>query len=668
MNLTSKYWLVAAAFCISTGVFAQKKEFDKAESCFKSGRYTEAIEEYKQATAKAGNNKSMREEITFKMAEAYRLIGNTKEAEKWYEKAAKTRVNDPQITLQLANIYRSNEKYTEAIAQYESYQKLNPSDPMGKVGTESCQQAEKLKAKAVGSKLKVQNIAEINSSKDDFAAAFADADLKTITFTSNRPGTTGGESDPSTSKSFSDVYTTKYDKKWSTPAIEKDLATESNDGTVAYNKDFSKKAFTRFIINKDKKNKGKERLCRLFYAEKSGENWSEPTELNLVEATATIGQPAFSPDGKMLFFVSDAGGGVGGKDVWYSVNEAGTWGTPMNAGNTVNTVGNEMFPFVSEDNVLYFSSDGHPGIGGWDIFSAQKSGSMFKNVQNLGAPFNSSNDDFGITFVGPSTKMKKGLFSSNRKDGKGGDDIYSFELPEVNMNLVVTVKDKTTQAIMPGAKVTINDGKDKIDLITDKDGKIFFKLKESTAYSLLAEKEEYLNDKGKVSTIGQEESKDYATTLFLQTTKTKSIKLPKILYDLNAANLRPESEDSLVGLYQTLADNPTIAVEIMSHTDCRASSDHNKKLSNCRARSVVAYLIEKGINGKRLIAKGYGETSLLNKCADGVECTEEEHEQNRRTEFKILRTDFDEAKEGKSKDVVVEGGFSNCDTFIKKEE
>jgi peptidoglycan-associated lipoprotein len=318
-----------------------------------------------------------------------------------------------------------------------------------------------------------------------------------------------------------------------------------------------------------------------------------------------------------------------------------TWGSPINLGPQVNTEGDEMFPSLRNDSTLYFASNGHVGMGGLDIFEAKLKGGKWGGTANLKYPINTESDDFGIIFQG---KNEKGYFSSTREGGKGASDIYEFSVPPILFTIGGYVIDFDTKQPITGAKVTMKDKDGMIyETVTDQTGSYTFdntKFKEDNTYDFIANSTDYLNDIGKESTVGELVSRDYKKDFFLKTTKKGPIKLPKIEYDLGKWFLRPESKDSLNGLIQTLKENPQITIELMSHTDSRDAAKANITLSQKRAQSVVDYLIEQKIDPARLSAKGYGETKLLNKCKDGVKCSEEEHQQNRRTEFRITSTNF----------------------------
>ena len=398
------------------------------------------------------------------------------------------------------------------------------------------------------------------------------------------------------------------------------------------------------------------------HTRRAGDTWSEPKNIGIFPDSLIAAHPALAPDGNTLYFVSDIAGGSGGKDIWMVTRSTAgdAWSAPRNLGPDINTTGDELFPFVRSDGTLYFSSDGLIGMGGLDIFKAvpQPDGSWI--VTNMKPPVNSSADDFGIVFAGTE---ERGIFSSTRK-GRGVDNLYSFEFPPLKFNVTGLVKDEKTGAPITSSTVQLiaSDGSN-LQAETGSSGDFRFALKPDVDYIFLASKRGYLNGKEKETTKGQEKSRDFMVTILL-TAIDKPIELPNIFYDFNKWDLRPESMVSLDKLVETLNDNPNVTIELMSHTDSRDTEEYNDELSQKRAQSVVEYLIEKGIEPVRLSAKGYGESNpkvvdaeiaeqspflrigtvlteqYINSLPD-EEQKEIAHQVNRRTEFRVLRTDYE---------------------------
>ncbi|MFC2176608.1 OmpA family protein, partial [Bacteroidota bacterium] len=556
---------------------------------------------------------------------------------------------------------KANGKFEEAIAEYEKYAELEPEDPRGKSGAESCALAQKWIDNP--SRYVVENEVQLNGAYMDFAPAYSADDHKTIYFTSSRNNAAGNEIDGWTGQGFTDLFEATIDNKgkWSSPQpLSNAINSQFNEGASVMDSEYKTMIFTRCGLEKKKK-----MGCELYSSKKEGSSWSEPELLPFFQVAegddstvVTSGHPAISADGKTLIFASDAEGGKGGRDLWKSKfnEEKKRWDTPTNV-EELNTPGDEMYPFIHNDGTLYFSSNGHTGMGGLDIFMAEAQGETWGNISNMRFPINSAGDDFAIIFE---KEQEKGYFTSNRENGKGSDDIYSFLLPALKFTLSGVVSDFKTKKLVKGATVSIvgTDGSS-METTTDGKGKYFFDLSPATSYVITAGKKDYyLNKTGKTTTVGFEEDKDLVHDFELDPID-RIIDLPNIFYDLGKWDLRPESKVSLDGLIETLNDNPTIVIELGSHTDTRASDSYNLNLSQKRAQSVVDYLIDNDIDQERLVAKGYGETtpkvldaavgefkvnsvindSFINRLATD-ELKEEAHQLNRRTEFKVLRNDF----------------------------
>lgn len=650
--------LVAGLFSLS--VQAQKDHLQVANNAYEAKEYYSAINLFKKAYAKE-KEKANKAEIIYRLANCYRKVNDSRQAETWYRKAVGIKYPDPLIQLYLADAMKANGKFDEAISEYEKYAESAPNDPRGKTGAESCALAQQWVDNPT--RYTVDNEVQLNGKEMDFSPSWASADFKSIYFTSSRSNAAGGDVDGWTGQGFTDIYEATLDNKgkWSKPKpLPATINSVYNEGAAVYNSDFTELIFTRCGVQK-KKVMG----CELYKSKKEGNSWSEPELIPFFQVEegddttqVTVGHPTLSADGKTLVFASDAAGGNGGRDLWMSKfdEEKKRWGKPTNLAS-VNTPGNEMYPFIHADGTLYFSSDGHMGMGGLDIFMADAQGDSWVNVTNMRAPLNSAADDFAIIFE---KEQEKGYFSSNREGGKGSDDIYSFMLPALKFTLSGTVIDFKSRNPVAGAVVSIvgTDGSS-LETTTDKQGRYALDLAPAASYVITAgKKDEYLNKTGKTTTVGFEEDKDLVADFELDPI-ARAIDLPNIYYDLAKWDLRPESKVSLDGLIETLNDNPTIVIELGSHTDTRGSDSQNLALSQKRAQSVVDYLIENGIEAERLVAKGYGETTprvidrdmgsfkagdvmndaFVNRQSSN-DLKEEAHQLNRRTEFKVLRTDF----------------------------
>ena len=406
-------------------------------------------------------------------------------------------------------------------------------------------------------------------------------------------------------------------------------------------------------LSKARREPNSDTSVEIYTSTRTGAQWSVPKKYEITADTlSAFGHPAVSPDGEYLYFVSDMPGGYGGKDLW-RISLTDQEGSLENLGVQINTPSDEMFPYIRANGDLYFASDGHPGMGGLDIFKARMNDSGMWQIENMKYPINSSADDFGITFGEEET----GFFSSNRGDGRGYDNIYSFELPSIRVWISGTVLDKDDEPV-PDAIIRIvgNDGSNQKEYAR-KDGSFRFKLDRGVHYVMLASCRGYLNSKQEFISDAEEKDAEYGVN-FVLASISKPILIENIFYDFDRATLRPESETSLNELVKMLDDNPNVSIELGAHTDYKGSDVYNQRLSERRAQSVVNYLIEAGIDPRRLQAKGYGESkpkTITKKLAtqypqfkEGDVLTEEyisklspedqeiANQINRRTEFQVL--------------------------------
>lgn len=674
--LTKIVAVFSVTLVFSTIAIAQKNFSKEADKAFSSMEYFNSIELYKKAYTKA-KKKEDKANIIFKTAECYRMIGDNKQAEAWYIKAIKANYTDPKAKLYLAEAKKAQEKYNEALIEFNNYKKEVPSDPRGENGAKSCELAQKWKDSPT--RYKVENVALINSKDPDFSPMFADKKYNKLYFSSMRPGVIGTSTDPTIGENYSDIFETLMDKngKWSTPtSVPAPLNTKDNEGLCSMTKKGDMIYFTRCIVEKKVVT-----LNQLWSAQKKGNAWGDPVKLPFCIDTIKYATPCISADGTTLFFSSNMPGGQGDNDIWYSEydKKGAKWGAPVNLGPSINSPGNDGYPFLHEDGTLYFASTGHLGMGGFDIFKAEKKGDdTWVNVTNMKYPINSAGDDFGIIFEG---KKDRGYLSSNREGTKGEMDIWSFVLPPLLFTIEGVVTDCKFKEVIPGVVIKLvgSDGSS-VETKTDSAGYYKFAangkdryVNPNTSYVITTQvgneiktqqaDRGFLNssDKVKETTVGVEDAKTFRHDFCLIPIQ-KEIRFPDVLYDLSSAALRPESQDSLNFLYQTLIDNPTFVIELSSHTDYRGSDAANQKLSEARAKSCVDYLVTKGIPQARLKAKGYGEKrplevrsappenalmytlseTYINQTTKGQ--SKEEYEalmqKNRRTVFSVLSKDY----------------------------
>lgn len=680
MKIITKLTAGLAIFLLfSTHAVAQKNFSKDADKAFDNKEYFNAIELYKKAYTKA-KRKEDKALIIFMTAECYRMINDNKQAEAWYTKAIKANYPDPKAELYLADAKKAQEKYNEALIEYNNYKKQVPSDPRGEDGAKSCELAQKWKDNPT--RYKVENVAQLNTKDPEFCPMYADKKHNKIYFTSMRPGVTGSTTDPTNGELYSDIFEASMDKngKWSTPtALPEPVNTKDNEGLSTISKKGDVMIFTRCLVEKNK-----EMFNQLYTCTKRGNSWSEPVKLPFCIDTLKYASPSLTPDGMTLFFSSNMPGGQGTdlttNDIWYSKYDKKTqkWGTPVNLGPGINTPGNDVFPYIHEDGTLYFSSTGHLGMGGLDIFKAEKKGDdQWANVTNMKYPINSAGDDFGIIFEG---MKERGYLSSNREGSKGADDIWSFVLPPLLFVIEGDVTDCKFKETVAGVTVKLV-GSDGSSVETKTDAAGHYKFAENGSARYVNPNTSYVitvsvgtdvktpqasqgflssSDKPKETTVGVEEAKTFKHDFCLSPIQ-KEMRFPDVLYDLGKADLRPESKDSLDYLYQTLIDNPNITIELSSHTDYRGSDAANQKLSEARAKSCVDYLISKGIPAARMKAVGYGEKHPLEVYSDDgktllytltqqyIDKTtkgkpKQEYEalmqKNRRTVFKVLTRDY----------------------------
>jgi peptidoglycan-associated lipoprotein len=619
------------------------------------GEYYNAIEKYRKASRKE-KDRGKRREYAYSIAECYRYIGDYEMAALYYKNAIRRGYADPIALLHHAEMLRAAQEYEEAIENYRMFLDTIPGDERALAGLKAIEKTQEWVANPT--RHIINPIKEINSRESDFSPVFIAGRDNEVIFTSTRKAATGKKESMITGQDYADLFRANFSiqrQKWEKPQLlEENLIVNTSDeeGVATLSSTGEQMIFTRCRYDKTQ-SLGAE----LYSTSQSRGSWAEPIKVQVVGDSIIAAHPALSSDGSVLYFVSNMPGGKGGKDIWKAEKRGGSYANPENLGSVINTPGDEMFPFVRDNGELYFSSNYHIGMGGHDIFVGREDEDGNWTIENMGYPVNSPSDDFGIAYV---EGENKGMFSSNRK-GSRGDDLYEFEVPPKIFRVQGEILDKESGDKIDGANVRII-GTDGTNLrVRASNGEFQMKLQPETEYIFAAYKEGYLRDKVTANTIGLEDSKDFRFELFLTSTDDP-IKIENINYEFGSWELLPESEDALDTLVAVLMVNPTITIEIMAHTDHVGSDQFNFELSQKRAQSVVDYLIEKGINPQRLVAKGYGETwpkrvtrGLAKKydfIKRGDELTEEFIEElteeqkeiargiNRRTEFQVLSTDF----------------------------
>lgn len=650
--------LMILLLLLPAGLSAQKQKTERAYAAFEAGSYYEAIDFFKDVYSKT-REKQLKAEMVFMVSECYRLINDPKNAELWYKRSVRSPFPKPEAQYHLAEVTKKLGRYPQAIEEFRKYRQLVPGDPRTEQQIRACELA--MEWQDSPESYIIEELKDVNSRDSDFGPAFARDDYGLLWFTSSRDDARGNKEHGATGQSFTDIFETRLDKKgkWSTPVPVDFLNSEFEDGTPSFSSDYTEVWFTRCEAGKREK-KG----CVIMYSTREGTRWTDPVKQEILADSVVAAHPAISPDGQTLYFVSDIPGGMGGKDIYRvtRTSPGSPWSKPENLGADINTRGDELFPYMRDNGWLYFASDGHIGMGGLDIFRAVPQGGDGWMVENMRSPLNTYADDFGITFE---KEAEKGVLSSSRK-GRAVDDLYTFVMPPLVFSITGLVKDEKTGQPVDGATVQLiaSDGAN-MQTETGTAGDFKFTLRPEVDYIFLASKQGFLNGKEKETTRGQDKSREFMATIFL-TPIDKPIELPNIFYDFGKWDLRPESMVSLDKLVETLNDNPNVTIELMSHTDSRDTEEYNMDLSQKRAQSVVDYLIAKGIAADRLTARGYGETSpkvvdapilaVTPFLREGVTLTEQyinslateeqkeiAHQINRRTEFRVLRTDYEPA-------------------------
>ncbi len=647
---------------------AQSRRVVRADQAFELKQYSQALNMYRRVynrVRRKDRNEGNR--VAFQAALCYRYLNDHRSAESWFRRVVRANYPETVAVLYFAESLMQNGKFDEALVQYSRYAELVPDDWRGQQGIESVAAAKALNASPTP--YEVESLRVFNSREDDLTPVFGDHRSSSLIFASSRDDAMGRDPDPWTGNQHTSFFISYQDRSgsWSRPALldEGPVNTEFNEGAASINPSATRLYFTRCLRSPDV-----DMGCRIFVAERDGAKWGQPKEIPLVgDSALTVGHPAISPDELELFFVSDMPGGEGGKDIWVVRRRApgDTFGEPENLGPEVNTPGNEMFPFVREDGALFFASDGHPGLGGLDIFMSQRSHEGWSEPVNMGIPINSTGDDFGIVFY---PGREQGFLSSGRP-GSRGYDIYSFYLAPFIFTIQGVVVDEMNERPIRDAVIQLigSDGSF-IQTETSQDGTYLFDkdiVRENIDYDMLVSKEMYFSARGRQSTRGAERSVDYVVNFELQPILDKAIPLPEILYEFASWELLPQFKDSLNGLVQTLKDNPRIVIELASHTDSRGTDQLNDTLSQRRAQTVVDFLIAEGVEHGRLKARGYGKRvprtierdieregfrfvagTVLNQMYIESLPTEEHrdaaHQLNRRTEFRVLSDDYSPAE------------------------
>ena len=634
--MKTKYiFIILIGMTFST--FGQSSKLKTADKKYERYSYIDAIEIYEKVAEKGYKSVDLFE----KLGNSYYFNGDLDKAGKAYEELfALSQDVDSEYYFRYAQTLKSQEKY-EMADEYMAKFNQKTSDSRGKLYAQNKDYIKDINA--VSGKYAVDKTA-INSEFYDYGPSFFG---KKLVFTSSRSdGNTNPKIHDWTKQNFTDLFVTSIDNEGKLGAVENfsnEINTKFNESSPIFTKDGKTMYFTRNNYNNGKKRKSNDKISileKIYKAELVDGKWTNVSELPFCNNNYSTAHPALSQDEKTMYFASDMPGTFGLSDLYkVSIDENGKFGTAVNLGPTINTEGRETFPFVDEANNLFFASNGHPGLGGLDIFEAKYVNNQLQNPENVGKPINSPDDDFGYV-----NRDKLGFFSSNRNGGAGYDDIYSFKICTHKLSGIIT--DIDTKKVLPNSKVIIFDNQMRQinETNSSETGYYEFEINCDQQYYVRASKEEYettekmfkpVNEKGesklnielKRNIIPIEEGTDLA----------KVLNISIIYFDLDKWNIRPDAALDLEKIIAVMKQYPSMIIDIRSHTDSRQTHKYNELLSDRRAKSTLEFMVKNGIERKRLTAKGFGESKLINDCSDGVPCTETEHQQNRRSEFIVIK-------------------------------
>ena len=646
------YLVLVCIASISTQAQSGKTKEVKADKQYDKFAYVDAIKTYERIFAKGYKSQDMLQ----KLGDSYYFKADLDNAAKWYgELFSFTQDVAPEYYYRYAQSLKAVKDYQKADEMLAKFNQKSGNDLRAKLAASQKDYLAQIKKNS--GRYTIEN-AGINSKYSDYGSAFYN---NKVVFASARDtGGLGHRKHAWTGESFTNLYSADMvsEGALSTPTrFGNNLNSRFHESTPAFTKDGKTIYFTRnnFLDGKKGKDAKKSTLLKIYKATLDGDRWSNITELPFDNDQYDVAHPALSPDEKTLYFASNMPGTLGQSDLYkVAINADGSYGTPMNLGNVINTEGRETFPMVTSEGELYFASDGHPGLGGLDIFvsKAEKDGS-YKEVLNVGEPLNSSHDDFGFLI---NEKTRLGYITSNRDGGQGGDDIYKFketkkiEYPCEQL-LAGVVTDKETGLPLANVKVTLSDANYKMikEVTTDNEGKFYMGSVEcQSKYYIKTEKADYntvetptitANESGKTFVPIELEKPVKVVKVSDDLFKAFGIKI--IYFDLDKSFIRADAAVELAKILDVLEQNPTMEIDVRSHTDCRQTAKYNMSLSDRRAKSTIAWLVDKGINKARLTGRGYGESQLVNDCAceptNQSNCTEEQHQANRRSEFIITK-------------------------------
>ena len=677
------FCLLSIVLCL-TGCSVQQR-IKKADKKFAIGEYYVAADLYKSCYGRLSTKKDreLKGYVAYKQGECYRLINNPRAAN-CYQSAlrCKYHMQDSTIFLHAGQVLQYQGKYKDAAKSYELYLQSHPDNYVAQAGRYACLKIDEWKKE--GSRYKISEAKEFNQKRaSNFAPMFIGNNTDAIMFTSNRQekGKSGSKKlkQPSnvTGQQLFQLYQTRKNAagEWEEIELaeglydspEQENANDTTGGKQAGTAEmgvccFSSDGRTMYFTYSKPIN-GKDLGAKIYKSERASGEWGEPQEVKLfADSSITVGHPALNASGDTLYFSSDAAGGEGGKDIWMAELDGSEWVNVHPLGAGINTAADEMYPYVHEDGTLYFSSNGHPGYGGLDIYKAEQDSTVKDStvwvLYNMGPSFNGIGDDFGITFEG---NTQNGFFSSNKGDKKGYDKIYRFWLPEMEFIVEGMVTDEAGTPLSDAQLRIVGSDGTNSKISARRDGSYKIKLKKDVKYVMLATARGHLNAKEQWNTLNLKDSKTY-TINFTLNPISRPVKMENIFYEFGRWEITKASEEELLRLVKLLNDNPNITIELSAHTDLKGTEEFNNELSQKRAQSCCDFLLQQGIEAERLTPVGYGkskpvvatkainqqypfipvdqvldEAFILSLPADKQEIC---NQINRRTEFKVVKTTY----------------------------
>jgi len=637
MRRSIKYSVLAVLF--SYGSYAQVTQMQRADKEYGKCAYVDAVKVYEKVFSRGYKSADMLK----KLGNAYYFQADYASAAKWYgELFSLPEAKEAEYYYRYAQSLKAEMNYAKADEMLNAFYSMDRQDTRALLAQEQKNYLDVIKKNS--GRYKVEN-AGINSEKSDYGTAFLGHSL---VFASARGR---NEKNEWNGENCTDLYAAELQEDGSLGdpvKFAEELNTKYNESTPVFTKDGQTVYFTRnnYTDGKKRADKNNITLLKLYRAVKDGDSWKEIKELPFNSNDYSTAHPALSPDGKTLYFVSNMPGTLGESDIFkVSINRDGSYGTPVNLGPQINTRGRESFPYVTPDNKIFFASDGHPGLGGLDIFSAAiNAEGKISDIQNIGSDINSEKDDFAYSF---NAKAKRGYFSSSRDAGEGSDDIYSFqeiEKQKCEQELYGVITDSGTGEVLPSVKVTLFDSNMVMagSMMTDAAGQYRFTVDCGKYYAVRAEKPEYSTKE--TGAAIDDEIGEHPLSIALDKVNCrvavgddlgKCFGITNIYFALDKSDIRPEAALDLEKILAVMKDYPEMKLDIRSHTDSRQTHKYNMALSDRRAKSTVQWLVKNGVAPDRLTGRGYGETKLVNGCSDGVSCTEAQHQANRRSEFII---------------------------------